>query len=170
GDRVVLGPLWHAAGLIRLHLHRLVIGADQRRLALCRCRLPRALMIEEPQPAREHGHRDAGQHRGRPAPARRGEFLVAIIAHQADGIIVPFLITPHMLLHLYIPPLTAPPVYISSTGSTPNTCRPEAMTSATARTKARRARVSSGSPPTRKRNVASSLPLVHNRWNCAATS
>ena len=69
-----------------------------------------------------------------------------------DGIL-PFTVAPQMLLHRYI----------SSTGSTPNTCRPEAITRATERTKARRARVSSGSPPTRKRNVASSLPLVHKR-------
>src|SRR5215469_9873331 len=52
--------------------------------------------------------------------------------------------------------------YISFTGSTPMTARPEAMTLATPRTRARRARVNTGSVPTIKRNVASSLPLFHS--------
>src|SRR5438876_5909228 len=34
----------------------------------------------------------------------------------------------------------------------------------------RRAQVKSGSAAMRNRSVASSLPLVHRRWNCAATS
>ena len=49
--------------------------------------------------------------------------------------------------------------HISSTGSTPNTASPEAMTSATPRTSASRARVRSGSAATRKRKCRLVLAL-----------
>ena len=51
---------------------------------------------------------------------------------------------------------------ISSTGSTPNTVRPEAMTTATARASASLARVSSRSLSWTKRRLASSRPRVHS--------
>src|SRR6185437_7696593 len=51
---------------------------------------------------------------------------------------------------------------ISSTGSTPITAKPERMTTATAATRASRARVSAGLSAWRKRSVESTLPRFHS--------
>src|SRR5690606_19052621 len=58
----------------------------------------------------------------------------------------------------------------SSTGVTPIIARPEAISNCTARTSARRARVSSASPSTMNRKLVSSLPLFHSAWKSEATS
>src|SRR5690606_29466026 len=59
---------------------------------------------------------------------------------------------------------------ISSTGSTPMTASPDAMTTATERASATRARVNSASPGTMNRRDSSSLPRFQKAWKAAARS
>src|SRR6516225_3417218 len=150
----------HAARVLRLHLCRMLVGADQRDVAVCRVAagVARLLDISEPQAAAEQADDQQGQ-QGRQHAARAPPGLA--ITRVGEELGAPVRVDRSEVVAHH---------YISCTGSTPMTARPEAMTRATARTRARRARVSAGSPARIKRNVASSLPLFHSAWNSAATS
>src|SRR5262249_47659357 len=114
--------------------------------------------VGEPQTAGENPHHRQRHGDAQTSPWRLRVFFVTWIGDEP----CPFLGTdlPEIIRH----------GHISSTGSTPITARPEAITIATPRTRASRARVSAGSEARINRNVVSSRPLFHNIWNCAATS
>src|SRR6266481_2406270 len=160
-ELVPVGDL-HAARLLGLDLRRTLVGADQRNAAAdgiaTAAGVPGALDVGEPKTAAEQPHDEQSQRRRQHAAGARLGFPVTGIGVELGPAIG--IDRSEMISH----------GYISSTGSTPMTARPEAMTIATPRTRARRARVSDGSAAMIKRSAASSLPLFHRVWNCAATS
>src|SRR5207244_1538336 len=134
-ELVPIGDL-HAARLIGLDLRRTLVGADQRDGAasgIAAAGVPCALDIGEPKTAAEQPHDEQCQPRRQHAARARLGLLVAGIAVKLGPAIG--VDRPEVVGH----------GYISSTGSTPMTARPEAMTIASPRTRARRARVSDGS-------------------------
>lgn len=143
---------FHAARPLRLYFRRMLVGADQRDIAArgIGAAMPGPLDIGKPQPTGEQRHHEKSQCRTKHAVRPRRGFLVTPISKELGSLIG--IDRSEMIGH----------GYISCTGSTPMTARPEAMTMATPRTRARRAWVSAGSEPTMKRNVASSLPLFHS--------
>ncbi len=137
-------------GVRRLDFDRPRVRPDQRDFAAGSVRSTRPLDIGEPQPPREQNHDQQCRRDGQAAAGGRRGFVVAAIGGKLDTL--PGISRSELIGH----------GYISSAGSTPITARPEAMTMATPRTRASRARVSAGSAARMNRNVASSRPLFHN--------
>ena len=148
-DQLVLVRHVHAAGLLRPQLGGRGVGFQQRRAAVGR-HMVAAVRVEDD--AGEGGDADhGGAKRQQPAPAPVRRRVAIGIGRVVDVALV---------LHHRI----------SSTGSTPMTWRPDAITVAVACTMASRASVSSPSPSMRKRRLASSRPLFHSAWKSDARS
>ena len=154
-DGRILEGNFLAARIVRLDLGRAGLGLDERRPAMAGLS---SILIGIPDHPCERGG-GGGHGDGRPDRTALG----------GDGLDIPLAggsrrIGPQLCAML--------PVHerSSSSGSTPITLRPAAMTVATAWTRASRAIVSERSLSSKKRSCALSLPLVYSCWKIAAKS